>query len=218
MTTKPKRTIADRLAAARLAIEGALADPEVLAELSVFGYEQTRIEEGLALYQETRSLNEAQMAKYGDQYDATANVNSAWEIADSEFAVSRRIARIAMKDNLKALGSLRLNESRKKRFAKWTVQAEAFYNNLLAEPALITQMGRFGYDQARLEAEAAQVRSVIDADVVQEGAKGQAQEGTLMRDEKLDALDEWMSDFKAVARIALTDNPQRLEKLGFGAV
>ncbi len=218
MTTKPKQSIADRLAAARLAIEGAMTDPEIQAALSVFGYDQARIEKGLALYQETRSLNEAQMARYGDQYDATANMNSAFEIADSAFAVSRRIARIAMKDNPKALGWLRLNESRKKSFAKWAVQAEAFYNNLLAEPALIAEMGRFGYDQSRLEAEVAQVRAAISADVTQEGAKGQAQEGTLMRDEELDALDEWMSDFKAIARIALTDNPQRLEKLGFGAV
>jgi hypothetical protein len=31
-------------------------------------------------------------------------------------------------------------------------------------------------------------------------------------------LDEWMSDFKVVAQVALAENGQWSEKLGFGAV
>jgi hypothetical protein len=43
---------------------------------------------------------------------------------------------------------------------------------------------------------------------------GEAQDATLRRDRAADALQEWYSDFIAIARIALEDNPQYLEMLG----
>jgi len=44
--------------------------------------------------------------------------------------------------------------------------------------------------------------------------KGEAQAATGARDEALDALQAWMSDFVAIARIALEDQKQLLEVLG----
>ena len=41
-----------------------------------------------------------------------------------------------------------------------------------------------------------------------------AQETTRARDAALQALNRWMRDFRAIARIALADQPQRLEQLG----
>ena len=44
--------------------------------------------------------------------------------------------------------------------------------------------------------------------------KGQAQEATRLRNEKLDELDNYAIELKAVAEIALEKQPQLLEKLG----
>jgi hypothetical protein len=41
-----------------------------------------------------------------------------------------------------------------------------------------------------------------------------AQDATQARDAALDALDAWMSDFIAIARLALEERPQYMEKLG----
>ena len=43
---------------------------------------------------------------------------------------------------------------------------------------------------------------------------GEAQNATEARDKKFDELAKWVSDLRAVARVALTDSPQQLEKLG----
>jgi hypothetical protein len=43
---------------------------------------------------------------------------------------------------------------------------------------------------------------------------GEAQQSTKDRDEALDRMEDWFADFKAIARIALEDKPQLLEKMG----
>lgn len=58
------------------------------------------------------------------------------------------------------------------------------------------------------------VASLVDARQQQMQRKGEAQDATEKRDEALRAMDVWMSDFKAAARVALKDHPQWLEMLG----
>lgn len=43
---------------------------------------------------------------------------------------------------------------------------------------------------------------------------GEAQAATEARDKALDALMDWMSDFRAIAKLALAGDPQQLEMLG----
>ncbi len=86
---------------------------------------------------------------------------------------------------------------------------------MLHNPDFVAAMTPYSYDQAKLEAEAALVQAVADASDAQDRERGEAQEATLARDAKLDALDQWLADYKAVAQIALAASPQQLEQLGW---
>lgn len=44
---------------------------------------------------------------------------------------------------------------------------------------------------------------------------GDAQDATYRRNEAMGAMDQWVRDLRDVARIALRDRPQLLERLGF---
>lgn len=44
--------------------------------------------------------------------------------------------------------------------------------------------------------------------------KGESQDATKLKDTAFIELDDWMSEFYVVAKIALEDNPQLLESLG----
>jgi len=57
----------------------------------------------------------------------------------------------------------------------------------------------------------ADLRQAVNVQLMESGA---AQASTLTRDKALDALDAWASDFKAICKVALADDPQRMEQLG----
>ena len=213
-----KNSIEDRLLAAQVAINNALADAGILSALSVFGYNESVLNTGKALYDELVDLVNSQKVEYGEQFEASAELRTAWDVADAAYMISLKVARVAFRHDAKARAALMLAGDRKQSLSGWLQQASAFYANLLSEADLLTAMTQFGYDQAKLEAEQTLVEAVAAANLKQEKEKGEAQDATQERDAKLDELTTWMADFRAIARVALEGHPQWLEKLGFGAV
>lgn len=217
MGTRPKESIDARLLAAQVAIDNALGDKGILDALTVYGYNTAKLNAGKTLLTTAQELSNKQKAEYGEQYEASEKVEKTWEEANKEYMKTVKVARVALKDDVKAQISLMLVGERKKSLSGWIEQADAFYSNLVKDTALMTKMTAFGYNAAKLNNEYALVKKVKDANLDQEKEKGEAQDATKKRDVKLDELDTWMSDFKSIAYVALDENPQWLEKLGYRA-
>lgn len=209
------RSIAQQLLDAELAINNTLASPTILAAVGTYGYTAIRMQTAKALFQEALELTEKQKKEYGDQYEATAGVQRAWDEAAVAYAASLKIARIAFRGNNAARNALGLEGIRKQSLSGWLSEARRFYNNMLRDAELMAAMETFNYTEAKFEAEAALVEAVAAASELQHRERGVAQETTKLRDEKLDALMQWLADFKAIAEIALADSPQQLEQLGW---
>lgn len=212
---RPKRSIEDRLLEAQVAINNSLNNPVILDAVTLFGYDEARLRAAQALYDETMALVAAQQREYGEQYEASAAVRSAWDEADLAYKRALEISRVVFKDNAHARASLGLSGSRKLSLSGWIKQATTFYMNFLSTPEFIATMTPYSYDQAKLEAEAALVQAVVAASAAQDKERGEAQEATKVRDAKLDELDQWLADYKKIAEVALDESPQQLEQLGW---
>ncbi len=217
MTTRPTQSLDERLMAADLAINNALNTPDILAAVSQYGYNEARLKSGLALYRAARELVAGQQRAYGEQYAATQVFKTAREKAEQSYMCSLKMARIAFKGKRSAHTALMMRGRRRRVLAGWLEQSTVFYKNLLAAPELMAGLAQFGYTEAKLQAELELVKAVTETNHAQEVAKGEAVAATHARDDKLAELERWLSEFKAIARIALAGS-QMQEALGLGPV
>ena len=125
-----------------------------------------------------------------------------------------RVARVLFEGQEEAQIGLNLAGLLPRSRADWLAHARHFYQNLLAQPAWLATMAEHSYDQARLEAELAQVEQVQTAYEWQQMQMSEAQASTQLRNERSEQLESWMDRFIAVARVALQEQPAWLIELG----
>lgn len=207
------RTIAEQLKRAETALNNALDDSTIATLLAEYGYTIEKIREGKTLCQRAHDLHHAQEREYGEQRGATAAVAAARQQAEATFKAIFSIARVAFKNDISAITDLGLNERRKDSMTGWIDQACQFYANALERPALMTKLANYKISADKLETGLAEINELETVRRQQDKERAQAQQSTKDRDRALDALDDWMDDFIAVARVALLSRPQLLESL-----
>lgn len=209
-----KTGISQFLLSAQVMIYNASTDVVIKEALAAYGYTDESLSAGKRLYEKVTALQNTQKREYGEQIAATSDLNDFRETAKQQYMKTLKIARVALKKCAKADKATMLFGIRKRSLYGWFEQAHAFYANLLGDADFISLLSAYGYTQEKLEQEFAFINKVIAKHLIQKKETGEAQEATAIRDQALNDLAAWISDFKAVARVALADNPQQLEKLG----
>ncbi len=212
--SRTKRTLAEKLLSAQVAIDNAISDVEIKTLLTEYGYDDARLAEGKALLDATNQLQQAQQKEYGDQFAATNAFNTIWDSANKDYMRFVKISRVALKKEFAIYQKLGLNGMRKESFSGWIAQAKQFYLNALSDTTVLNKLLTFGITEAKLETGKALVEETETKNATQEKEKGEAQQSTIERDSSADQLFEWLADFIVIARIALEEKPQLLEKLG----
>ena len=208
------QSIDSKLLFAQNAISNGQTNPEIIAALAVFGYDDAKMNIGEALYIKAAKLQVNQVKEYGEQFAATDALNLAKATTNKTYLVHVKIARIALRGDRGAAESLQLSGRRKESLSGWLKQAKALYTNALNTPAVLAALAKFGITKKNLSGAQAHVNDVEAKRNAQFKEKGEAQAATQLRDEAFDELQDWMSDYIAIARIALEDQSQYLEMLG----
>ncbi len=188
--------------------------PEILDLLSSFNYDEDKLEEGQVLFKDLRIQHEAQVRLRAQQKEATAAFNTAREDANKVYRRHVKIGRALLSEEPERMARLGLEGTRAKPFGAWQEQARQFYREGMADDELQTLLARGGLSQEVLRSARIQVKNAVQARNVQESAKGLAQQSTKDRNASAETYQQWMRKFYKIAEVAMSDQPQWLERLG----
>lgn len=208
------RSIADRLSIAETTFTNVAQDPDLAGPLAEFGYDTDRMQEGETLFQEARDAFQEQVRQYGEQYDATERVQRAYESAQEEYRAFVRVARVALRDRDGLGAVLDLSGTRNRSLSGGLEQMRLFYQNALGDDQILDALALFNVTPEKLEEAQRRLDTVATLRAEQSSESGEAQDATKIRDAAMQELDAWMRDFQDIARVAFTDRPQFLEKMG----
>lgn len=207
-------TIEEIIYESGLRINNSLSDAKVLNAVTPFGYTETKLNEGATLLNEATTLVETQKREYGELDAAQTAYENERKAAHNDYMDMLAICKIAFKSDVKAISVLDLTGRRASTLSGWLKQTQGFYRAILANEEWKAALAVYGQTEEKLSAQLAAVEAVASASETVKKEKGDAQNATQERDEKLEELLDWVSDYEVIARIAMADKPQLLEKLG----
>ena len=207
-------SVADIVYTSSMRINNSIGDAVILNAVSNYGYNQEKLSEGVVLLEDSEHLVQSFDKEHGDVKAAYAQRDKQQENANVTYRKIWGIAKVALKNDTSAQITLQLSGRRAVRVGKWFLQTKSFYTNLLANTDWLNAMSKFGVSEEMVQAGFNEIKTVNELDEVIKREKGDAQNMTQKRDDKLEELYEWVSDYEEIAKIALMDQPQLLEKLG----
>lgn len=211
---KSARSIARKLGDSRVFLDNAQGDAAVGSRLAGFGYTKTKLKEGQKLLEEAVAAQTEFDSKQGKKLSTTNKLDKKWDAADEIFAITRQVASILFGKDPGERKALALNGRRGEALKLWVTQANSLYPNILRSKRRLAKMAEHNFTKAKLQAEFNLVKEIEKLDSTQENIKGGAQTFTKIRNKKIKALEGWMGQARKFARLACSDKPQLLEKLG----
>lgn len=190
------------------------SDEAIRNAVSVYGYDARRLTQGNDLYRDLNALENEHIQVGGEKTLLVSRKQLMQKAVSKEYMKFLKIARIAFAENEYATDLLMLEGIRERIFNKWFSQVMVFVNNLLNHPELMSAMGEYGVKNIHIEKLKAEVENL--SDLIQQCNKiaNKHKQLTQKKQKQTIKVQAWVSDYIKIARIALEDQPQHLEKMG----
>lgn len=214
MATRPKFSEAETLEQYRIALENAETQSEIAAVMAELGYDSAIIGEGKALLTETRSAYDLNKTEDDETSAAYADFSSKKEQLEDIFTLHRKKAKVVFRNDSLTADKLAISGAMPRTYMRWLEAAKKFYNVAMGDHLVQDKLGRLKVSVDNLNASYELIGQLEAARSEYLKEKGESQDATKAKDAAFAKMDDWMSEFYAVAKIGLEDNPQLLEALG----
>ncbi|MEQ8683527.1 MAG: hypothetical protein RID25_27425, partial [Cyclobacteriaceae bacterium] len=208
-----RKTLSQKLESARLLIFNSKT-PDVASLLTTMGVDTTYLKQGEDLYNEVTRLMTSQKKEYQEQSLAYDKFYLEKDDAEAAYERTFKLARLLSRNDPDLQQRLDLKYIREYTLESWIDNALIFYDRLLNESEFLDRLKKFKVTPNQLKAEQTAIKNLRQLRNEAIAEKGQAQEATRLRNEKLEELDDYCRELKGIAEIALEERPQLFEKLG----
>ena len=214
MTKRASRAESAILERYRVALENVEAQSEIATIMAEFGYDSAMIEEGKQLFTKTREAYDLNVKEDDETSQAYSDFVNKRDQLEDIYSLHRKKAKVIFRKDLEIMKRLELDGAMPRVYVKWLETVKKFYTEMLADTTLQENISRLKVTVEDLNAANTLVNELEAARSEYLREKGESQDATTAKDTVFSELDDWMSEFYAVARIALEDNIQLLEALG----
>ena len=214
MATRPKNSEADTLELYRVALENAETQSEIATVMAELGYDSAKITEGKTLLTETRSAYDFNKTEDDETSAASAAFSDKKAELEKVFKMQRKKAKVIFRNDSLTADKLAISGEMPRTYIKWLEAAKKFYSVASADTDIQSKLARLKISADDLAAANTAISGLEAARAEYLKEKGESQDATKAKDSAFAKMDDWMSEFYAVARIGLEDNPQLLEALG----
>tara|TARA_R110002096_G_scaffold264711_1_gene458187 strand:- start:1088 stop:1747 length:660 start_codon:yes stop_codon:yes gene_type:complete len=214
MALKNTRSQTEILESCRIALQNVETNPAIKPLMEALGYNTTKIDEGKAILNNAKTLyiqNQELEDARGKAYQTFEEKRVA---IDLKYATDRKKAKIIFKTDPLILKELGLKGALPRTYVKWLETVSLFYNTLNTQTEVLAKLATLQVTAQSVTDQLASINELEDLRAAYIQAKGNAQNATKTKNKAFKDLEKWMSDFYAVARLALEGEPQLLESLG----
>jgi hypothetical protein len=214
MASRTKLTDAATLELYRVALENAETQTEIASVMSDLGYENEVLLQGKALLTQARQAFDANKTEDDETSAAYADFSSKKEQLEDTFTIHRKKAKVVFRNDSLTADKLTISGTMPRSYIKWLEAAKKFYSVAIADTNIQSKLARLKISADDLTAANTAISDLESARAEYLKEKGESQDATKAKDAAFAKIDDWMSEFYAVAKIGLEDNPQLLESLG----
>ena len=214
MARKRALTEAEALEQYRVALENVESQPEIAAIMAEFGYNETLLAEGKALFTKTREAYDFNKKEDDETSESYQIFSTLKEELAKKYILHRKKAKVIFRKDAVTSNKLSISSSLPKAYINWLETIKKFYTVALASTEIQTKLSRLNLSPEELNETMQSIANLEQARSAYLREKGESQDATKLKDKVFGEMDEWMYEFYAVAKIALEDNLQLLESLG----
>jgi hypothetical protein len=214
MATTKRKTEDQLIENYRVSLTNVENQPVIAATMAEYGYDLTVITKGRELLGATITAFNFNQQEDNESIQARADFDAKLSLMTEKYASHRRKAKVAFRKDEVTLKQLGLTGAYSRAYVKWIVTMKTFYNGVLSNAAHLATLLVFKITEEEISACIAEINALETTRALYLREIGESQEATKKKDKALAELEDWMSDFYAVAKIAMEDQPQLLESLG----
>ena len=214
MPLKKNQTEAEALEQYRVSFENVEKQPEIATIMAEFGYDETLLTEGKTLLTKTRQAFDFNKKEDDETTEAYKNFTELKENLAKTYSLHRKKGKVIFRKEPTTLSKLALTGSLPTAYIKWLETVKKFYTVASSDTEIQSKLVRLKITTEEINGTIQLITNLELARAEYLREKGESQDSTKSKDKAFGEIDDWMSEFYAVAKIALEDNPQLLESLG----